>query len=41
MHCWAAVSHYLDYKGDWDVPVDLKRALSALSGLFYVADNEF
>lgn len=41
MHAWAAVSHYLDYKGDWDVPADLKRALSALSGLFYVADNEF
>ena len=41
MHCWAAVSHYLDYKGDWDVPADLKRALSALSGLFYVADSEF
>lgn len=41
MHCWAAVSHYLDYKGDWDVPAELKRALSALSGLFYVADSEF
>lgn len=41
MHCWAAVSHHLDYKGDWDVPAELKRALSALSGLFYVADNEF
>jgi GTP pyrophosphokinase len=41
MHCWAAVSHYLDYKGEWDVPTDLKRALSALGGLFYVADNEF
>jgi putative GTP pyrophosphokinase len=41
MHAWAAVSHHLDYKGDWDVPDELKRALSALSGLFYVADNEF
>jgi putative GTP pyrophosphokinase len=41
MHAWAAVSHYLDYKGDWDVPTELMRALSALSGLFYVADNEF
>jgi len=41
MHCWAAVSHYLDYKGDWDVPKDLKASLNALSGLFYVADNEF
>ncbi|WPO40164.1 hypothetical protein [Tardiphaga sp. 42S5] len=41
MHAWAAVSHHLDYKGDWDVPEELKRALSALGGLFYVADNEF
>jgi ppGpp synthetase/RelA/SpoT-type nucleotidyltranferase len=41
MHAWAAVSHYLDYKGDWDVPAELKRSLNALSGLFYVADTEF
>jgi putative GTP pyrophosphokinase len=41
MHAWAAVSHYLDYKGEWDVPEELKRALSALGGLFYVADTEF
>jgi len=41
MHAWAAVSHYLDYKGDWDVPEELKRSLSALSGLFYLADNQF
>jgi len=41
MHCWANVSHYLEYKGDWDVPKELRLALSALSGLFYVADNEF
>jgi putative GTP pyrophosphokinase len=41
MHAWAAVSHHLDYKGDWDVPSDLKQALNALGGLFYVADNEF
>jgi putative GTP pyrophosphokinase len=41
MHAWAAVSHHLDYKGDWDVPQELKQALSALGGLFYVADNQF
>lgn len=41
MHAWAAVSHHLDYKGDWDVPEELKQALSALGGLFYVADNQF
>jgi putative GTP pyrophosphokinase len=40
-HCWAQVSHHLDYKGDWDVPTSLKLSLSALSGLFYVADNQF
>jgi ppGpp synthetase/RelA/SpoT-type nucleotidyltranferase len=41
MNAWAVVSHYLDYKGDWDVPAELKRALNALSGLFYIADNQF
>jgi len=41
MHAWAAVSHYLDYKGDWDVPKELKGSLRALSGLFHVADSQF
>lgn len=41
MHAWAAVSHYLDYKGDWDVPQHLKKDLNALSALFYVADSQF
>lgn len=41
MHAWAAVSHHLDYKGDWDVPADLKKSLNALSALFYVADDQF
>src|SRR5205823_10264394 len=41
MHSWAVISHYLDYKGDWDVPAHLKRALNALSGLFYIADEQF
>ncbi len=41
MHAWATISHYIDYKGDWDVPVHLRKALNALSGLFYVADSEF
>ena len=41
MHAWSVVSHYLDYKGDWDVPVELKRSLNALSGLFWVADSQF
>jgi len=41
MHAWAEVSHYLEYKGDWDVPDELKFSLQALSGLFHVADNQF
>jgi ppGpp synthetase/RelA/SpoT-type nucleotidyltranferase len=41
MHAWAAVSHHLDYKGDWDVPKELKKSLQALSGLFHVADSQF
>lgn len=41
MHAWAAISHYLSYKGDWDIPNDMKKSLNALSGLFYIADNEF
>ena len=41
MHAWAAISHYLEYKGEWDVPAHLKKSLNALSGLFYVADSEF
>lgn len=41
MHAWAAVSHHLSYKGDWDIPDQLKKSLNALSGLFYIADNEF
>jgi hypothetical protein len=41
MHAWAVISHYLDYKGDWDVPDNLKKSLNALSGLFYIADGQF
>lgn len=41
MHAWAAISHYLEYKGEWDVPAHLRKSLNALSGLFYVADSEF
>lgn len=41
MHAWAAISHYLSYKSDWDIPDHLKKSLNALSGLFYITDNEF
>ncbi|AMK22418.1 MULTISPECIES: GTP pyrophosphokinase [unclassified Sphingobium] len=41
MHAWAAISHYLDYKAEWDIPDHLKKGLNALSGLFYVADVQY
>src|SRR5947208_10717429 len=41
MDAWANVSHYLDYKGEADVPKPLRRDFYALSGLFYVADSHF
>lgn len=41
MHCWAAVSHYLDYKGETPLPPEPKMELLALAGLFYVADRQF
>lgn len=41
MHAWSAVQHALDYKGEWDVPENLKKDINALSALFYVADTEF
>jgi putative GTP pyrophosphokinase len=41
MHSWANISHYLDYKGDFDIPTELKKDFFALSGLFYIADQHF
>lgn len=41
MNSWANISHYLDYKSDYDIPQNLKRDFYALSGLFYVADQHF
>lgn len=41
MHAWAAISHYLDYKSEWDIPEHLRKGLNALSGLFYVADEQY
>lgn len=38
---WASISHYLDYKKESDIPVQLKKDFYALSGLFYVADTHF
>ena len=41
MHAWSALSHHLQYKSEKDVPLELRQSMNALSGLFYVADNEF
>ncbi len=38
---WASISHYLDYKNETEIPIQLKRDFHALSGLFYVADTHF
>ncbi len=41
MHAWAAISHYIEYKRADDTPQPLKKALNALSALFYIADDQF
>lgn len=41
MDAWAALSHYLDYKSESDVPKALRKDFFALSGLFYIADTHF
>ena len=41
MDAWAAASHYLDYKNEQGVPLNLRKDFYALSGLFYVADTHF
>jgi putative GTP pyrophosphokinase len=38
---WAIVAHHLSYKQETDVPVELRRKLNALSGLFETADDQF
>ncbi len=38
---WAIVAHHLSYKQESDVPKKLLRKLSALSGLFETADDQF
>lgn len=41
MDAWANVSHFLAYKGESSIPVELRRDFHALSGLFFVADKHF
>ena len=40
-HSWAAISHELEYKSNYDIPDILKRKLYRLAGLFELADEEF
>lgn len=41
MDAWASISHYMDYKNEFDIPSHLKRSFHALSGLLHVADLQF
>jgi len=38
---WSIVGHHLSYKRESDVPVELRRKLNALAGLFETADDQF
>jgi putative GTP pyrophosphokinase len=38
---WATVAHHLSYKQETDVPIELRRKLNALAGLFETADDQF
>ena len=40
-HAWAAISHALQYKNEYDAPKQLRRRLFRLSGLLELADEEF
>lgn len=40
-HGWAAISHALQYKSEYDAPKQLRRRLFRLSGLLELADEEF
>ncbi len=39
-HAWAAISHFLDYKQEIDIPKEIRRKLFRLSALFELADEE-
>ncbi|MFE1858448.1 GTP pyrophosphokinase [Streptomyces anandii] len=41
MDAWANISHYLSYKNEDSIPLDMLRDFHALSGLLYVADRQF
>ncbi len=40
-HAWAAISHELYYKKEYEIPKNLQRNLFRLAGLFELADEQF
>lgn len=40
-HNWSLMSHYLSYKKDSNIPLDIRRQINALSAMFEIADKQF
>lgn len=38
---WSELSHALAYKNEFDIPLNIKREINALSAIFELADNQF
>lgn len=40
-HNWSLMSHYLSYKKDTNIPLDIRRQINALSAMFEISDRHF